>query len=409
MIYIPDRSLILPVGVAGSGKTTTAEKLFGSHALVSSDHCRELVCGDETDQTHNRDAFALFHTILDMRTRIGVLTVADATNLRPSSRETIRNIAKGHGRPVFYMVMDVSLEEALRRNAARSRQVPEHAIRRHHELFLQQQALLSKEVPSSHIIRIPETGSLAAMSQVRVGEPIIDVDDREVWVIGDVHGCYQELMELLARIPSDALIVFAGDFVDRGPYPEKVLRLVRRLILDGRALAVMGNHDWKAYRKIVLGRNVTVNNGLEETIKLVAIKDAEYIKTLPHQVHIQNVHGQNLVVAHAGVRFSDVGKSNKAVEAHCLYGETDGTRNPDTGFPVRTYGWADTWTDPNYTCVFGHTPVEEVQYLGPTKNCVNVDTGCAFGGKLTAYNPFTGETMQVNARRAYADRVGFNS
>lgn len=396
MKNIPPDAMILLVGASGSGKSTFATRHFGKGSIVSSDECRELVCGDMTRQDVNVEAFRLRDWIVDTRLAAGVLTVIDSTNLRRKDREALRTLAKKHHRPVMEIALSAPLEILKRNNATRSRHVPEHIIDRHHQSMLSYLAEL--EDTTLHF-QWPYNN---VRFEIR-GDPKVITVAGEVVVIGDVHGCYDELKTLLRGVPEEATIVYVGDFTDRGPKPKEVLNLVEAQILRGKAYASRGNHDWKLYRAKVLNREVRAIHGLAETLTKVEANDVDFLGHLPHQLTLRSEKYPRLLctVAHGGIPFQDVGvENNKRVEAHCLYGETDGTKN-DEGFPTRTYAWTDTWNNPDHMCVYGHTPVREVEYM---KNTVNIDTGCAFGGKLTAYYPFTGQIKQVAAARAYANK-----
>jgi predicted kinase len=133
---IPDGSLLLLVGAAGSGKSTWARARFRSSQVVSSDDLRAMVSDDAADQDATRDAFAILHVIAKARVRRGLLTVIDATNLLASSRRPLLELARRHGRPTVAVVFDVPLPELLRRNAGRERVVPEATVRRHHAQLL---------------------------------------------------------------------------------------------------------------------------------------------------------------------------------------------------------------------------------------------------------------------------------
>ncbi|MET0772730.1 MAG: AAA family ATPase [Candidatus Limnocylindrales bacterium] len=129
---MPGDALVLLVGPAGSGKSTWAAARFRRSQVLSSDDLREVVSDDAADQDATRDAFAILHAIAKARLRRGLLTVIDATNLLPSSRRPLLELARRHARPAVAVIFDVPLPELLRRNAGRERVVPEATVRRHH-------------------------------------------------------------------------------------------------------------------------------------------------------------------------------------------------------------------------------------------------------------------------------------
>jgi predicted kinase len=125
--------MVALVGPSGSGKSTFARRAFAPHEVLSSDALRELVSGDEADQSATDDAFRVLHTILDMRMRRGLLTVVDATNVEHWARRLLTDIARRYRRPVAAIVFDLPVEVALEHNARRTdKRRPPSAIRRQH-------------------------------------------------------------------------------------------------------------------------------------------------------------------------------------------------------------------------------------------------------------------------------------
>lgn len=401
MYKIPKDALIVPIGPSACGKSTTMEEVFGLGALVSSDECRRLICGDTTRQDVNAEAFSLFHQIIDSRLARGVLTVADATNLTSRDRQKLYKLAHKYDRPVVNIMMGVESLETLRaNNQTRDRQVPEYVLERHWNQF--QDIAVTPKVLQGTILQA--TFPYPTLYDLEL-EPTMDIVEADSWwVIGDVHGCYDELRAMLSIIPKEDKIVFVGDFVDRGPNPRGVLRLVQQLIASGRALATLGNHDWKMVRGVVLGRNIKVSETAKVTMAQVSKEDLTFLLDLPLQVHITTpTTDRKVTVVHGALKYEDRGIHNKATEAMCLYGETDGTKT-DAGYPNRTYVWVDSWEEApgDDMCVFGHTPVDKPTRHGTS--CINIDTGCAFGGALTAYNPFEDKFITVPAFDVYAER-----
>ena len=129
-VVVPDPSLVLLVGPAGSGKSTLAARLFEPDEVLSSDRLRAVLSGDEADQTVSRLAFGILHREAARRLRDGRLTVVDATNVRRANRQRLVDIAARAGVPAVAIVLDLPLEEVLRRNAGRARRVDEAVVRR---------------------------------------------------------------------------------------------------------------------------------------------------------------------------------------------------------------------------------------------------------------------------------------
>lgn len=253
----------------------------------------------------------------------------------------------------------------------------------------------------------------------------LDVDMREQAgpfdIIGDVHGCTEELVQLLAVLGHDVTlegegearraitrtsagrrVVFVGDLVDRGPASADALRIAMAMVEAGQAFAVPGNHDVKFLRWLK-GAKVKIAHGLQTTIADVSRQPESFrdraqafIDRLANHLWLD---GGRLVVAHAGIRADMIGRISPRVREFCLYGDTSGETD-DKGLPVR-YHWAADY-DGDITIVYGHTPVAEADWVNAT---ICIDTGCCFGGSLTALRWPEREVISVPARRAYAERL----
>ena len=237
-------------------------------------------------------------------------------------------------------------------------------------------------------------------------------------IIGDIHGCADELAVLLGGLgyrvsfagegnerrtnvdaPSGRRVIFVGDFVDRGPRSPDVLRIVMRMVEQGQAMAVPGNHDVK-FLKWLRGANVRLTHGLDLTVTQFKresgkFRDAvcEFLLGLPSHLWLEDGH---LVVAHAGILREMIGRESEAVHQFCLYGDTDGETD-ETGLVVR-YHWAAAYRGET-SIVYGHTPVPHAEWVN---NTICIDTGCCFGGKLTALRWPEREVISVPAAMMYA-------
>ncbi|WP_226576990.1 bis(5'-nucleosyl)-tetraphosphatase PrpE [Halobacillus litoralis] len=216
-------------------------------------------------------------------------------------------------------------------------------------------------------------------------------------IIGDVHGCLDELKQLFKKLgyewkngvpehPAGRIPVFVGDITDRGPESISCIQLVFQLVKEKGALYVPGNHCNKLYR-FFLGNPVKEKHGLETTAEeyrsLSSEKQKEVKEQFKHLYEESPLHiileDVQAVVAHAGIREKDIGHKSKSIETFVLYGDITGEKLPD-GRPVRR-DWAQHYHGDRWI-VYGHTPVREPRFVNKT---VNIDTGCVFGGDLTAF------------------------
>lgn len=240
-------------------------------------------------------------------------------------------------------------------------------------------------------------------------------------IIGDVHGCADELEVLLKALgygvtfagdgvgrqavttaPSGRRAVFVGDLVDRGPRSPDVLRIVMGLVVSGQALCVPGNHDVKFVRWLS-GRQVKLTHGLDRTVAQFENESAAFkneVKAfLDGLAPYAWLADGRLAVAHAGIKEEMIGRSSGAVREFCLYGENTGEHD-EFGLPVR-YHWAAAYRGAT-TIVYGHTPVPDAEWVN---NTLCVDTGCVFGGKLTALRWPEREIVSVPAARVYSEPI----
>jgi len=415
-LAIPDLSLVVLVGASGSGKSTFAAQHFGRFEVISSDFCRGLVSNDENSQAATKAAFEVLHTIAGKRLDAGLLTVVDATNVQPEARASLVALAREHDVLPVAIVLDLPEDLCLERNRGRAdRNLGPHVIRRQRQQLRRSLRSLGREgFRTVHVLGDSE--QVAAATIVR--EPLRS-DRRDEHgpfdVIGDVHGCRGELEALLAALgyvvvrddagrPIDAVhaegrrALFLGDLVDRGPDTPGVLRLVMGMVDAGHALAVPGNHENKLV-KALDGRQVQVSHGLGETLAQLAAEPEEFRRAVRDfcdglVAHLVLDDGR-LVVAHAGLKESFHGRASGRVRSFALYGDTTGETD-EYGLPVRL-PWAEEYRG-RAMVLYGHTPTPVVTWVN---NTMCLDTGCVFGGHLTALRYPEKEIVQVPAERVW--------
>jgi protein phosphatase len=426
ILKLPELSLVLLIGTSGAGKSTFARRLFQATEIVSSDQCRALVADDENDQSATPEAFALLHYLVGLRLKRGLLTVIDATNVQPEARKTLVQLARDYHVLPTAIILDVPDRVAEDRN----RQRPERQHLGRHVIPQQRQQLRRslktlKQEGFRHIFHLRGTEEVDAVQTIQ-RDPLYSnrkQDSGPFDIIGDVHGCYQELVQLLTelgyaveeqpvtdvrdlgvRVTATAgrRALFLGDLVDRGPASPQVLRLVMSMVQGGQALCVPGNHDIKLLRYLN-GKQVNEQHGFAETVQQLA-SESDTFKSQVRQfldglVSHYVLDGGKLVVAHAGMREEMQGRGSGAVRAFALFGETTGEID-EFGLPVR-YNWASEYRG-RAMVVYGHTPVPAAEWLN---NTIDIDTGCVFGGHLTAMRYPERELVSVPAQQVYCEPV----
>jgi protein phosphatase len=433
-ISIPELSLVLLIGPSGAGKSTFARRFFKPTEIVSSDVCRGLISDDENNQTVSADAFELVRFIAAKRLKLGLLTVIDATNVQPESRrEWVRLAREYHVLPVA-IVLNMPEQVCQERNTLRSdRNFGTHVIPQ--QLSQLKRGLRDLREEGFRQIFEMRSPDDVAMLETITRSPLYNNKKDEHGpfdIIGDVHGCYDELCSLLEVLgykvdkENASLIsapmttnadgytrfrkpVFVGDLVDRGPKSPQVLRLVMNMVNNGLALCVPGNHDAKLLRYLN-GKNVQLRHGLEQTVAQLTSEMPEFLESVKSFIDGLISHyvldDGKLVVAHAGLKESMQGRGSGAVREFCLYGETTGETD-EFGLPIR-YNWAMEYKG-RAMVVYGHTPVPVAQWLN---NTIDIDTGCVFGASLTALRYPERELVSVPALEQYAvpaRPIGYNA
>jgi protein phosphatase len=412
-IAVPDLSLVVLIGASGSGKSTFAAKHFLPTEIVSSDVCRGLVSDDQNDMAATAAAFDVLHLIASKRLEAGRLTVIDATNVQRESRAPLVRLARDQYCLPVAIVLDIPERLCHERNRSRpDRTFGPHVVRNHAQQLRHSLKGLEREgFRRVFVLRSPEEVEAAEV----VREPLWTdrrTDTGPFDIIGDVHGCFDELVMLLDELgyrvagpdgstaahPDGRRAIFLGDLIDRGPNSPGVLRMVMGMVRDGSALCVPGNHENKLVRKLK-GRDVQITHGLAETLEQLDHQSPEFraetLAFLDGLVSHFVLDEGRLVVAHAGMKERMQGRAAGAVRDFALYGETTGETD-EFGLPVR-YPWANDYRG-SAIVVYGHTPVPEPAWVNKT---ICVDTGCVFGGHLTALRYPERELVAVPAARVY--------
>ena len=232
-------------------------------------------------------------------------------------------------------------------------------------------------------------------------------------IIGDIHACYDELVELLDKLgyhnddvvyrhPEGRRVVFLGDLFNRGPDNVGVLRLVAAMVDNGQALYVRGNHCQYIYGYFqhYAGREYQrARNWIDDLTKWEHFEIGDLVRRLVREAPPFMVLDEGrLVATHAGIEEHMIGPLTPDTFGFCLFGENLDEVN-EFGFPKRR-DWAATYHGDAFIA-YGHTPtmaVPEIRF-----NTVNLDGGCCFGGWMSAMRYPEREFVVVQAKQNYAE------
>ncbi len=410
-IAVPRFALVVLMGPSGAARKEFAWKWFPRGSIVSVDRCREMVADDSSADSASAEALALLETWVAARTRLGRLTVVDTPGFDPRFRARMLELARQYHAPAFLIAIDLDAEPARERGRSGAKQSSRWRRGRQYRRF---RKALERAGAEGWNRAVTVNGRLAGV-EVAIRPLRVECDVPPPYdLIGDIHGCYQELRDLLEKLgyrkdpvqgyrhPRGRRVIFVGDLVDRGPDSLSVLQLAMTMKRAGNALVTLGNHDNKLLNYLVGGR-VRIDHGLELTVAELEAVDPGARKALVQDItawlrglppYLMLDQGR-LVVAHAGLPEHLHGRLSRVVTACAVYGAVRPVWHHDrpggeTDWPASYHGKA--------LVVFGHTPTPLVETRG---NTVCVDQGCVFGGKLTALRYPERQVVQVDARDTY--------
>nr|WP_263326332.1 polynucleotide kinase-phosphatase [Neobacillus sp. Marseille-Q6967] len=441
-IHLPHSGIVLLVGPSNSGKTTllnqlAAEEQILQSEIVSSDQFRVLVSDvefiswnhrpkEEADalfdqyQQISKEAFETMDYIIAKRCRLNKLTFVDATHLWEDEREKYLQMGKKHHVPVIAIVLNVSETELIRRDEQRDFPRGRNRIRQQYQHFKKTLRSIKKEgFRRAYILGEDE---LEILNVSRLENPLVIDVGNGIDFIGDIHGCYEEFLELLAKLgyqeneqgyyihPEGRKLLSLGDMLSRGPRSLEALQFFQKHVAAGLAYMIDSNHGWKIARWLD-GKNVKLAHG-DENVKeefeeyerqfgeeaTLTLKEQMKSLLLESKSHyIIQKNGVNVAVAvHAGIRDHYIGKESQRISDFCRYGDTNGL--DENGKPIRK-----DWTlghKSSELILWGHDPKPQPLLVN---NTLNIDQGVVFGGSLTAYRYPEKQLVSIKAKKDYAD------
>lgn len=438
-IALPYAGIVLLVGPSNSGKTTLLKKWqeenkVSPSEVVSSDQFRILVSDKEFVDWKNmpkeeadilfdeyslisKEAFAMMDNIIRTRCRLNKLTFVDATHLQPDDRKRYIAMARENHVPIVSIVLDVPEKVLLERDEKRDNPRGKRRIKQQYQVFTREKRFMKKEgIRSLYFLK-----EIDDIELTRRSHPLELDADAGIDIIGDIHGCYEEMIELLVKMgyekdaddfyrhPEGRKFLSIGDVMSRGPESLKSMMFFYRHVQKGMAYMIDSNHGWKIARWLD-GKNVTLNHGDEkveqEFLQFEQEHGAEHVAEWKNKLkdflleapshYILKKNGIPMVVcAHAGIRDEYIGKQSRDVSDFCRYGDTDGF--DEKGKPIRKDWFIGHQT--SQLIVWGHDPKPQPLKIN---NSLNIDQGVVFGGKLTAYRFPEALIIAVEAKEDYS-------
>lgn len=211
--------------------------------------------------------------------------------------------------------------------------------------------------------------------------------------IGDVHGCAEEFAELLEAIapsPKDRLIQL-GDLVNRGPDSRGVIALAREYNVE----AILGNHELRILKALQQRKPTQLKDYDLATIQQLHRKDWDYLEQLPSHIYLEK---QKAVCVHGGFLPDRPWKEQSVDTITSIQVITKSGKAAKRSDAPKGHAWAESWHGEPFV-IYGHTPRANI-FERP--GSIGIDTGCVYGGHLTAYDLTNGTIIQVRARKTYA-------
>lgn len=438
-IGLPHAGIVLLVGPSNSGKSTFLAKLVEQNEIlpseiVSSDDFRIAVSDKEfigwrdrpqdeaaalmdEYQEISKEAFAVMDGVIEARCRLNKTVFVDATHLWAEDRHKYIGLAKKNHVPITAIVFDLPERVLLDRDESRDNPRGKRRIKQQFQVFRNEKRSVKKEgFASVYTIKDPEDVEIFRHSNPIEVDVAAGID-----LIGDIHGCFSEFIQLLTKLgyqenpdglythPEGRRFVSVGDVMSRGPESIKTMRFFHRHIQQGLAYMVDSNHGWKIARWLD-GRDVTLSHGDEkveeefgrfekdegsEQVLELKRQLKELLLNAPSHLIFQKNGVAVLACAHAGIKDEFIGKESDAISDFCRYGDTGGI---DANGKLIRNDWTVSHAN-RLLIVWGHDPKPKPLLIN---NTINIDQGVVFGGELTAYRFPERDFVSVKVQQDYS-------
>jgi hypothetical protein len=254
------------------------------------------------------------------------------------------------------------------------------------------------------ILHVDESSSLCSLPPEWHVKLTLEKKIRKILFVGDVHGCHDELDELLEKAgvyeSDDIIVIFVGDVCNKGPKSIETVRLIRQL--GSMAYSVRGNHEQAVLYRLKQFDQMAKLPKNYSWITELSPEERLFLERLPFTILIPLL---NVIVVHAGlvpgVKLPDQKPRSMINMRNYVHEKLSGSKNIDDGLR-----WGSQWPGPQFV-IFGH---DARRLLQKYRHAIGLDTGCLYGLKLTGYmlnvddeNPLqNGKFISVDAHSAYA-------
>lgn len=380
--------LIILRSISCMGKTTLLSK-YDQSAVVSSDRIRkELIGTYDVHPAHASFIWAEVNRRVELRLKERMITFLDATNISIKTINKYKKIAAAYDVPVKVVSIVPDLDVALSRAAMRlnglkdGAKVPLDTVRSQFEKYKTETPKVRRVF--DHSFYEGEYSDCEFFIDEMIEQHNHHVVFGDVYVFGDVHGCIDELREILSMIPSNATIYSTGDIIDRGV---DSMGCCMVLMDDPRfAGFTMGNHE-RAFLNELDGKRCNSHARKRTHEEFQSLLDSEkerivrFLNTGKSYLILENPDTkQRVMLSHAGIgKFDPVNMSLLQTTGDNI--NPVGEQNAIDGIDIQFHGHMH-WN-----------------YSGSTSGTViNIDSGCCYGESLTAIDPFdTDSELKVHA------------
>jgi len=366
MLKIPLHSLVVLIGPSGGGKTTFANKYFKSYEIVSFEKIKEELTGSKNSLHANELVLQEFHHRIKTKLLLGERVIADASHLLKKNRIKTVEIGTKLHIPVIYIVINRSIE--LKKANLNPNNLIDN-IEKEENIFKSQEKDILKGDNMATVIDtrmdiVSKTENIEIIDRINFDNLTNDLVDRNfngVAIIGDVHGMANDFEEKI-KIAEEKnyFIIQLGDLIDYGPNSIKTVDLMYRLVVNGRAAFIIGNHERKL-EKYFKQKNegnirIEIKGGMVQTIEqlnnLGPVKEKLFenrFKALMNYARhhiVFTINNKKIMVVHAsGTKSMWKNRLNRLKgyeENRAVFGEIDHDQPklPD-GYPNRIYNWVD--------------------------------------------------------------------